>query len=1545
MSNKLEEAYRLAFGQNYINIASGINTNLSLEKFFDLLQESTSKNAPPSSKVTKPQNVIFDNPLVKQIKSQVKHESNKSMYEQFLQAYLSPFNSDVDNRLGKVVFNKALKEPNLFTDEGGRIYTRSTFAIDYYARTRPNGYKQRFTFSQLFFPPYAYNGRVDATPNMPWNPNANPEIQSKHFNLRNYKIDRDLFTYREPAFKPVNDNIEFVQWLFEGLTGIVSTYMTEWDLSLYIQEGIIKKAVPGEDQPCIHLLYRMKSDNPLGYKDDRALAFGAINAATSKWGLNKIWDVSSYPLSKYWVQRFDNPTEFPDKTNGMTNGDPPNFSGMLTLYELFNQIKAIDKWDAFAAGWKDFSMPYYKCLYEDGSDGLTDLDLAYFSQDEISSSTLSGSGGQAKPDRRPELKDSKCIRCLSCIASCPKGLFIPIYVSGALIKIQHNRDSCNECGKCVEACSKILGKNVALETPETRRYNVVGEGGGQVDKAQDYVNGQEWLGASEKQDKTIMPLGTPVRNPVFYGGPHGNDFSPKSPQSIFDVNSVFMRNVPRLNYCDFASKNGWDYTQNCNKYYYHPRLIKDEISKTEWDSLRIWKQTGNRLFTPFATKETGKDWADDGNPNSLKGAIQRVGNSDMSPLQSFHYLKQGMPEIRPYLVAYKYEADVEVQVTSGWDRFWWGFSSIFSWWRTSNKPAYSMVYNNINNSIERQDYRYYGPVYYKRNQTWFSWWFNYRTTAYQRAKQYRYAYDIAYKYMHHAEPDVAWEIKPFRIARYGPSTQYQVLLWIQHILSITIGNWVHLRPVVPPLLRAYGIDYRLCFKGAANVRTVRDDVEGSYTFYSWPGTESKVAEKMVKNHRGLWSANNLLFFGDGRNPDFVFRAPVSMGEIKKVYTRYHSHRCHRCHYHREISWFEFIRVQLDATSFEATSLRAEVEDNWNRDVFSENEASRVPKKTRNSILEYFTGQSTLSGQGLLMSWPGFEPEITIPTGNTTGNYCAINTSLQNVPLKNITLPRYVISSYNTGAQYSEGGHTYYTNSNALENYAASGSLPSRITQTMFKCLTSATFYKEKEGAPTPVSIVWPVRILALQLEHQLEFYRMYKAFVTRAVSLQGIRDIIIKGIDPKTTRANDGSKAYKADDPDYNYWYRKAYDFFMKNEGDIVQECLTSLDERIEQLQAIHDVFIPYINKPVLEWTYNELKTCFIQMKSAEGIVLEKDPSIDLLWNYLNVLYEYRKFFISKRFNKANGTYYVLRHLEILTIAAAELASLIEDPTSLDSPPEGNMYEVVCVDIQNSLIKKAKALMDQISPLPNDRVTAVYTMVQYPKGVTTPVEADEWERKNGWEPGKEHLLIKTTLIPGSEGYNPEHQWAIKPKNGHYILKSTEWETEENTKKKVQVFRSQGKQEEAEEMALKLKGVDTSIIYNIVWEDKPDKTPIIRGNLIGVDPELKKEYEQTIDAENQNVYDELCYAKQTVDYWKISLSKANVSYPKLTGFKTNVRIETYQEEEAIAPGVLAALGTHSGKLYPVTENQAVIFPGIEALPEVQEVAQNMLNNGL
>ena len=293
---------------------------------------------PPSDKI----NIILtdsENQMVSTLNSAV----NKQLIQQFYEAYYSPTGlEDSTFRLGKVQSSIA-NVHELYKDGVTGVIASTPDAawranVNYGFEVDEGLGNASYKFMSLAFPPFVstkadtpYNSVVPVAPTT----NVNSYIVDHTFDMTNLLYKGNTATVRKPGFKQVNDNINTLQFLFNRAFGVESTYINEWDLSLYMQEGIVsilKKDMPEEGpdaqkdkyQYVTTLTYGLGTDAPieknLSHLGQEAAdmdileitPFASWNMAVStrravdnitlNFPANQMsYEISKYPLSSYWV--------------------------------------------------------------------------------------------------------------------------------------------------------------------------------------------------------------------------------------------------------------------------------------------------------------------------------------------------------------------------------------------------------------------------------------------------------------------------------------------------------------------------------------------------------------------------------------------------------------------------------------------------------------------------------------------------------------------------------------------------------------------------------------------------------------------------------------------------------------------------------------------------------------------------------------------------------------------------------------------------------------------------------------------------------------------------------------------------------------------------------------------------------------------------------------------------------------------------------------------------------------------------------------------
>ena len=269
--------------------------------------------------------------------------TKQQFIQQFYEAYMVPVGTkDCTNRLGQIVGNvEDLHSlyPNgvrgLIAEDANaswKTMINFSFTVDEGLGTTPAKY------SSLGFPPFVSHDAVSLSDYIAEtkSPDNIAELATdKTFDIENVLYKRGKATFRYPAFKQVNDNINLLQTLLNRAFGIESTYMNEWDLSMYMQEGLMsfteKVDANGDVIRCPNfittLTYGLMDDAPTeilqktgGKVDpsevdlDMVTPFAAINCAVSsryaiddtplgKQANDLDYIIADYPLSAYWFPR------------------------------------------------------------------------------------------------------------------------------------------------------------------------------------------------------------------------------------------------------------------------------------------------------------------------------------------------------------------------------------------------------------------------------------------------------------------------------------------------------------------------------------------------------------------------------------------------------------------------------------------------------------------------------------------------------------------------------------------------------------------------------------------------------------------------------------------------------------------------------------------------------------------------------------------------------------------------------------------------------------------------------------------------------------------------------------------------------------------------------------------------------------------------------------------------------------------------------------------------------------------------------------------
>ena len=177
---------------------------------------------------------------------------------------------------------------------------------------------------------------------------------------------------------------------------------------------------------------------------------------------------------------------------------------------------------------------------------------------------------------------------------------------------------------------------------------------------------------------------------------------------------------------------------------------------------------------------------------------------------------------------------------------------------------------------------------------------------------------------------------------------------------------------------------------------------------------------------------------------------------------------------------------------------------------------------------------------------------------------------------------------------------------------------------------------------------------------------------------------------------------------------------------------------------------------------YNSI---FFNKRGSVTFNLVENPST-LIWAYLNVLYQARKFYINKRLDKVQGSYWIMRSLErVMTFQAAQAQNenrkdLLDTP-SYENPKNQNKQIAFSMSRDDPTTESQKTEID-LTPSYTKAIWVPVDYVKHPDPTSTP------DYVKGIFEGKEKVTYRGREIV----YVPEvYKWAYKPADGLYYVMS------------------------------------------------------------------------------------------------------------------------------------------------------------------------------
>jgi hypothetical protein len=664
---------------------------------------------------------------------------------------------------------------------------------------------------------------------------------------------------------------------------------------------------------------------------------------------------------------------------------------------------------------------------------------------------------------------------------------------------------------------------------------------------------------------------------------------------------------------------------------------------------------------------------------------------------------------------------------------------------------------------------------------------------------------------------------------------------------------------------------------------------------------------------------------------------------------------------------------------------------------------------------FFTWLSSgcISGRGIISSIQGCNPntDMMISEFEDNSRWTKMGNWNNKSTFNNLSYVCHQGIQISTPPQIDMGGYKWYPETSGGIISWRETTMPSRIQQAIKSMLFGATFYKSditdennlnigeledtlrakgitdyskvleaKKGHPYLVYLDVPFRVFLSQLLYQKSYMDLSKKLLVDDVSFVNLRTLLNSCVDKVTLYTTDQNTS------GYSYWIQKAVELFGNTDNTQLeakkQELINQVDKTITLYNNTIDILKRIVSVDIRYWSYSDWVDANTAILSIHAQNEANTDLSDYYMAYLNILYEYRKFFICKRFNKEDGTMWAMRALESILPWACDTIDATDMPKTLaqmGQPGSGNgaQYNIAFYELQNTLdIKKAAlqglpSITTQLQdgtyqdtkivvPLPEDAIKVVYIKVKYVKQEdyakwiaysTQQSNEKVAEVIEVYKPIKQKQTIidsKGNKMTVDQVIGSEKKYAIKPEDNDYTIISNEWEINEKNRKWDEVHAEDiesGKrlprtlseknriwnQEHKDSI---LKGttqakseidIDT-VTWPIIWGDDPSRTPIVFDLFSNIDIMRMIEYAKG----SVSTQELLCFSKEDSDFWKVPVMGTSEYYnnkPRKAGHKTKLRLKHIGDSGNIK-GFMSiedditytVAGAMGYSLWPITEKQ-------------------------
>lgn len=1467
------------------------------------------------------------------------NESQLKLLQMYFDSYMAPKNSDIQWRLGPVtgtVLNTDFMDNDLSMIENGAMYTRSNFSIPYFRKFLVNGEisdkEERFT--SLFFPPYKIGEKTGISDRTAFMRNVLKENPNASFNQDTFMLTRDGFTYRDPGYKSISDYISFLQWVIEGCTGIVSTYLTEWDLSVYMQEGLMTPKINGGASP-IYLNYRIRKDNPIAtedgrYTDDRALCYNVTGSAVSKFehANQKVWRPSDYPLSQWWIPYRKN-VHWKMKNIRIDEevGNEERFNFLIPYMDIYDnvnssfsyegqQLKDILKQQDFLGyvlgTWPNETLKYYRAFYRTDGDNYTDFDVT-------ENTWLKKVAGANKGESAKEKKTMNDF-----ITKAREEMLLNGGYYGGPTQPGDTGGWMQRGAISAALNSEKTQISQADEDLEDAGFDQV-ESGTSSELTEHSVL-QDTLNQTVDASNMCSYKGVNRFSPAIFGGPHGADYSPNSIHGYFDDTSTILRNIPRVsdnNAINFSSYDENDYFSDLNKFY-------DDNSRRGCSP--------SKSISKLVKGDPGYYW-DYGYTTQTKTQLIRgkiefdYVKRTWTNYQFPTHTETGQP-ITYYgdNIVFKNETYTRSLIPWNEDDWWYDWTAYWNPANTSFASYYFFFYRYI--TISKTPYRL-GSYKYTGMQSFKNIFFDDEP-------------DVKWQIVHHDFPDDKHIARNERRDS-SPKTDF----WTK----ITTQKYSHYFVENNPWVKSEYPEHRFVLK-----------------FYGSTSTEHRIMNNLVQRLKGNEKASLVFLEGNlsGRyknGPDSMFRAPVDVDYYTNAITRKLKLKILFWTITIDLSpqfvFVPFINVHLYDTVWFEDNLQLNAKNNKS---FS---GSDYPLHLKNAITQetiaYFdnpvqkftnscndiivssrtdvvssgnifdvlfnntSGSSTdginwisqarmgLSGIGILSSIQGTNPEaenIIANNGIVEGNfnyrdYMTLSSDAKTYAFTKVPFKFHRMTSFESAKEMSYTSNKQSWTKGPMPKYVEFEA-DDGFKYAMGKIFTRAKFFPDTIDMPPAayITIDTPIRNFLSICLTQVSYLEFARDAILESASFEVLNNALRECVDKCVIKANGMDYSGNLVEPDrhhvlYNYWMEQAVKLFGTKENFIKykEQIQTEINRKITKFEYVIDRLSKICAVDILEWTFNDYEQCINLIASMKE---ETKLSIfdKFLFAYVNILYNYRFYFIARRFNKESGTMWIMRALESVLDLMQNENNPPPSPRRLKNTAPN--YKVSFYELNNTSSMKHDALLsDGDIILSEDRVTTLYVKINW----ATEEQYNEYIKFKENQ-SKENEKPEVVIVYK----NGIKKYAFKPVDGLYRFMSNE--IKENDKNK------NWNELHPKETQRLVNDFDDSI-FNIQWGDSPDLTPI-RWDVFG-----------TINVSNLLEYgkysispeDLLCLIEEGADFWTVKIPPSE--WPRAEGYKTKLFLKTHVVEKEVSneDPYVTLLGPLAYQIYPITLDQERPQPGI------------------